>query len=110
MEALALYALLTGALFYLGIRARITAPLWSLYTRRLARFMDCAACIGFWYGAGAALVLRLDFLGLDGEGHLTPLAVGLCAVAWTPVVAALQHRALEALGTVVSEEDVGGQA
>jgi hypothetical protein len=102
--SLLLYPLLTAAAFYLGSRAVITTWLWSRYPARLAAFMDCAACSGFWYGAGAALVFQQPFLGLDGHAWTTPIVVGLCSIIWTPVVAAMQQRALDELGSALGEQ------
>lgn len=105
MQTLVLYALCTAALFYLGSRAKITQPLWSRYPQKLAIFMDCAACTGFWYGLAVAAVggygLGLPLLGLPGDRPSTIAAASLASVAWTPMVAALMQLGLEHLGSAV---------
>jgi hypothetical protein len=58
VTGLVLYPLLTCTLWYLGTRAVITSWLWSRYPPRLARFMDCSACAGFWYGFAVAALFR----------------------------------------------------
>lgn len=92
--------LITTALYYLGSRALITSWLWSRYPQRLARFMDCAACTGFWYGLGVTLVLGSS-VPFDVPTWGVPIIVGLCSMVWTPLVAALMQIALERLGSVV---------
>lgn len=107
MTAVVVYPLICAALFYLGSRAVITSWLWSRYPQPLAKFLDCAACAGTWYGAGVAafggLVLDLDFLTLDGQAPTTWVIVGLCAMIWTPIVASWQSNALNTLGSAVDE-------
>jgi hypothetical protein len=78
---LLLFILLPAASFYLLSRATITHFIWSRYPTWLGKLRDCAACSGFW-----DTLLRL------------------CGVIWTPLVAALQHKALETLGTVFADE------
>lgn len=98
------YALLTTALFYLGSRATITAWLWSRYPARLARFMDCAACSGFWYGTLLAVALpQVDATLTVFEGPVAPILTGLCALVWTPAGAALMQMALERVGSALTE-------
>lgn len=113
MNALLIYALLTPALFYLGSRAVITSWLWSRYPPKLARFMDCAACSGFWYGVAVSLALRLPVYPGDvptgsenypGSFVLTPFVVGLCAIVWTPIVAGIMQAGFERLGSVVEDD------
>lgn len=104
MGVVLLYALLTAAAFYLGSRAVITEPIWSLYPRKLAAWADCAACSGFWYGLGVAIVLKFPLLGLDGGHWLTPVVAGLCSMIWTPLVAALHQLAMIHLGSALDEE------
>lgn len=110
MSTLVLYALLSASLYYLGSRAMITARVWSSYPPAVARFMDCAACTGFWYGLGLALTVgrlrELDFVGLDSQDWLTPIVVAYVSIITTPIMAALQQRALEALGIAVPEEAI----
>jgi hypothetical protein len=104
MEIILLYALVTSACFYLGSRAMITSWLWSRYPPRLSRFMDCAACTGFWYGTALTLVLGA---WLDITPFALPLVaapiIGLASLVWTPIVAGLMHVALERLGSVMIE-------
>lgn len=87
MTSLALYPLLTTALYYLAGRAKVTEWAWSRYPPWLEYFTLCAACSGFWYGAGVAAVFRQDFLGLPGDAVYTPIVTGLCATVWTPPLA-----------------------
>lgn len=101
-----LIALLTAALYYLGSRAMITRALWSHYPAPIARFMDCPACSGFWYGAWCTYVLsyydpHLSYLGLEVGSPFTWIAVGLCSIVATPIVAGLMQRSLDVLGTAV---------
>lgn len=97
-------ALLTAGLYYLGSRALITSWLWSRYPKRFARFMDCAACTGFWYGLGVTLVLGAS-VPFDVPTWSAPIIVGLCSMVWTPLVAALMQIALERLGSAVPDEN-----
>lgn len=105
MTGLIILALLTTSAFYLGSRAVVTEFLWSRYPARFARFMDCAACAGFWYGliAGAALGPTME---LPSTLKLVygPVLIGLCSVVWTPIVAGLMQRGFEQLGSVVPPE------
>ncbi len=107
LELILFYALLSSALYYLGSRAMITQWLWSRYPQRFARFMDCAACTGFWYGLTLALALgwwdpryRLFDLPLVAA----PL-VGLCSLVWTPLVASLMQAGLDRLGSAVPDAE-----
>ncbi len=97
----ALIVILPVAFYYLGSRALITRWLWKRYPPGLARFMDCAACSGFWYGANVAFALTwLD----DGDWvrHIgTAILAGLVTVVTTPIVAAVMQRAIEELGSAV---------
>lgn len=105
MEALGIYALLTSSAFYLGSRAVITRALWSRYPRRLAAFMDCAACSGFWYGLGFALLLRDKLSQPFGAGIPSSILVGLCSIITTPIVAGLMQAGFERLGSAVEDPD-----
>lgn len=103
MSALILYALLTPALWYLFSRAVLTERLWSWYEKKFPRFgefMKCAACAGTWWGfvvgAFGHKVLDLRFLEIDSRWSF--LLVGLCAMWWTPVLAAVHDRAMRWLG------------
>lgn len=104
-----LYALLSAAMFYLGSRAKITEAIWSLYPQSFARFMDCAACTGFWWGLIWHVVIGARFeidLGPMPAGHVaTPLIAGLCTLVLTPIVAAMMHYGLAVLGSAVPAED-----
>lgn len=99
--------LLTTALWYLGTRAAITELIWSRYPPRLARFMDCAACAGFWWGIVVYLLLTkictLSVMGLYSM-YTAPL-IGLCSLVWTPLVAHLHDQALLRLGSAIARED-----
>jgi hypothetical protein len=105
MSSLILYPLLTAALWYLGTRATITNGLWSRYPEWFAGWADCAACSGAWYGVFVALVcgqtVHMSFLGLNGASWYTPLAVGLCSMVWTPIVAAAHAWGLWYLGSAL---------
>lgn len=105
-----LYMLVTPALYYLGSRAVITHWLWSRYPSRLALFMDCSACSGTWYGAIVGLVggycLNQPFLGLDGDAWPTIIAIALCSMTWTPIIAALMQWGFETLGSAAPLDDV----
>lgn len=108
MTAFVVYPLLTAALFYLGSRALVTSWLWSRYPRRLAQFMDCPYCTGFWYGLLVAIVggysFDLPFGSLVGNEAGTVIVVGVCSIMWTPIVASLAHQAHMALGSVLEAE------
>jgi hypothetical protein len=107
MTALLIYPLLTAALYYLLARAEISRFLWSRYPPALDRFMACAACTGFWYGLGAALLGRyynLPFMALPSDGVHTIFIVGLCSTIWTPVVSWLHLVALDRLGAPMYED------
>lgn len=109
MMTLLLYALCTTALYYLGSRARVSSWLWSRYPPKFARFMDCSACSGFWYGAltaatlGRSLDLRLGALPADSIWTVSVAALG--SMIWTPILANAHQQALMALGTAVPEDD-----
>ncbi len=106
--AIILYSLLCGAFYYLGSRATITRVVWHRYPPALARFMDCPACTGTWYGLGLALTLGrylgLDFLGLDALHWLTPIVVAGCTMILTPIVAATLQYALTINGSAIEDE------
>lgn len=115
MLTLVYYSLLTSSLFYLGSRAKITAPIWSRYPPALTSFMDCAACVGFWWGLILALVIgdgrELVIAGLVPPNRIewqlrvtTAVQIGLCTLVLTPIVAGFMQRGFDSLGTVVTEE------
>jgi hypothetical protein len=99
---LGLYAILSAALFYLGSRALITESVWRLYPARVARFMDCPACVGFWWGLIGHLVigreLGVDIGPLPAQHVATPVIVGLCTLVLTPIVAGLMQHGLDLVG------------
>lgn len=109
MEAALVYPLLTAASYHLGARAKITQPLWSLWEgTAFDRFLSCAACSGTWYGFGwGAVGHQLGWTFFGASAWWTFLVVGLCSMVWTPMVAALQERALYQLagGDQVVEAD-----
>lgn len=99
MDSVLIFPILTAVFYYLGARAMLTEPLWRRYPPRLDRFMNCAACSGFWYGLGLGIfghTLGVPFLGATSWS--TPFAVALMSIWWTPVMAAVMERALQALG------------
>ena len=100
--SLVLYSLLTTALYYLFARAMITKPLWSRYPGWLDYYTTCAACSGFLYGVTVAFAIGwtqdLPFLGLSGRFWMTPIAVGLGSLVWTPILGDFHVRALFQLG------------
>ena len=101
-----IYPLLTAAFYYLGGRAQVTQFLWSRYPPRFDAFMQCAACTGFWYGAGlgfVGLATGTPFLG--SSAWWTPIVVGLAAIVWTPIVANAHEGALHQLGGTSSPDD-----
>ena len=102
MTTLALYALLSTALYYLFSRAMITKSLWSRYPAWLDYYTSCAACSGFLYGGTVALAIGwtqdLPFLGLSGQFWATPIVVGFGSLVWTPILADFHIRALLQLG------------
>lgn len=103
---LAIYALISTALFYLGSRALITRSLWEMYPLWLTKLMDCPACVGFWWGMILHLAARrldLDVGPLPIEHPASPVLVGLCMLVLTPIVAGLMQHGLDLVGTVAPE-------
>jgi len=101
-----LILVLPAAFWYLGARAEVTRFLWTRYPPSIAKFMDCAACSGAWYGA--SLGLSGYFLGfslpfIQPTDPLTPAVTGLVTMLTTPMIAALHIKALEFLGTAVDD-------
>lgn len=88
---LIVYALVSTALYFLGSWALVTSWLWSRYPERVRRFMDCAACSGFWFGVacaaiGGAVGYRGPFEGpLAGPGWM--VLSGLVTMVTTPILA-----------------------
>lgn len=107
MIVLLLHALVTTALYYLGSRAEITRFLWSRYPYRLAKFLDCAACAGFWYGGGVALAAEaLGFPLLPGVNPAWVAVIGaFSSLVWTPMLAFLHQESLIRLGSAVGEPE-----
>lgn len=98
LDGFFLYPLICVALFHLGARAAISRPLWERYPIRLDNLTSCAACSGFWYGLACGLfglATETPFLG-SHAWYTVPL-VGLCAIVWTPIIAAAQEKALHEL-------------
>jgi hypothetical protein len=115
--SIVLFTLLSTSLWYLGSRAKITEFLWSRYPPAFARFMDCAACTGFWWGFLIACSIgqwaHIDYLGLGLQGPdqdlhgsarlaINSVLVGLCSIVTTPLVAALLSRSFDYIGTVAA--------
>ena len=97
MEAALIYPLLTAALYYLAARAQITSWLWSRYEKypRFDGFMSCAACSGFWYGAiVSTLGYLLDWTFIGAHAWWTIPVVATCSIVWTPIISAMQEKAL----------------
>ena len=107
IETLLVYALLTTSLYYLGSRATLTEPLWSRYPAALARFFDCSACAGTWYGLAvgiaASTVGPATPPGLLSESY-SPIVVALCSMVWTPILAGFMQAGFERLGSAVPED------
>ncbi len=98
MDASVLIALLTPALFHLGARATLTAPLHRRYPSWLSGFMNCAACSGTWYGVACAVGFLVAGWRVFGSTSwwMVPV-VGLTSCTWTPIAASFQERALAQL-------------
>lgn len=99
IEPLLVCALVTSAMFYLGSRAVITRSLWSRYPPWLARWFDCAACSGAWYGLIVGIVGKYTMWLGGAIPH--PLVVMLCAIVWTPIVTGLMQTGFERLGSAI---------
>jgi hypothetical protein len=114
VQTLLLYALCSAALFYLGSRAMVTSWLWSRYPSKLAQFMDCAACTGFWLGLGLGYVggyhLGLDLLGLEGDRAATVALAGLCSLTVTPIAAGVMQWGFDKLGHVAIFDALASEA
>lgn len=115
IEVLLVYSLLTSAMFYLGSRAVITSWLWSKYSPKLARWADCAACSGAWYGFIISGVVHAGGSPAMPPGLLTqwwsPFVIGLCSMVWTPIIAGFMQTGFERLGSTVEEpEEPSGEA
>lgn len=113
MRALLFYSVLSAALFYLASRAMITSWLWKRYPPSIARFFDCAACTGFWFGFWLSLVFgdvwgQIFTVGMQASDGwrllLESVLTGLVTMITTPIVAAIQDQAMQVLGSTVPEE------
>jgi hypothetical protein len=104
MSSLLLLWLLTTASYYLGSRAMITRFAWAHYPPSFAAFMDCAACSGFWYGAGLSTLFVVCQRDLPFQLTADPLSIfvcGLVSMVLTPIGGAIMTRAFEVNGSVV---------
>ncbi len=115
MMALVLYALISTALWYLGSRAMVTHAIWSRYSSNVAKFMDCPACSGFWYGLFLASTIgrqqNIAFMGIDALEPTTPFLVGVCMITVVPVCAGIMQWGFWQAGEVLtSGEDSLDQA
>jgi hypothetical protein len=104
MSSLLLLVLLSTAFYYLGSRATITSFVWDRYPPAFGRFMDCAACSGFWYGilVSTAFVVA----GRDLPLELTPDVLSILVCGWismvlTPIGAGLLQRGFEMNGSTL---------
>lgn len=100
---LLLYAVIATALWYLGSRAVITRALWSRYPTRFASFMDCPACVGFWWGLILALVAGVHPEHLP-RTELHPILVGLVMIVLVAIFAGIMQRALWEAGSATSND------
>jgi hypothetical protein len=104
-----LILILPVSFYYLGSRAMITHWLWSRYPKPLAKFMDCAACSGFWYGFGCAVIFghwyEVSIFDLEPEKALTWILTGLVTLTTTPIGAAIHTRAFAAIGEIEEIEE-----
>lgn len=107
MTILFLLPLITTALWYLGTRAVITQAIWSRYPLRVARFMDCAACAGFWWGVVAYSAMAWSNQAPYTKGYV--LGIGFSSMIWTPLLAFLHDRAMYGLGSAIWEPPTGPQ-
>jgi hypothetical protein len=108
MQTALLISLLSAGMFYLGSRAIITRWLWSKYPLPLAKFFDCSACSGCWYGmllaATLGRYLDLAYLGLSCREWLAVPVIGLASIVTTPIIAGIMQAGFERLGSAVPEE------
>lgn len=104
----ALIFVLPAAFWYLGSRAIITRWLWSIYPTAFARFMDCAACVGFWWGAvimAFSLWWGSNIPCFASGNPAQVLVAGWISMITTPLVASLHDLALTQLGSAVDDDD-----
>ena len=108
MESLIIYSLLSTAMYYLGSRAIITRRLWLAYPPAVARFADCPACIGTWYGLGLSMSVGwyydLDVFMFKAHDWATPIVVAFCMMVLVPMVAGLMQHSLNVVGTAVPDD------
>lgn len=94
-DGILIYPFLTVALYHLLARAMITKFLWSRFPDWLSTVTQCPSCSGFWYGVMvASLGLSLDVSFLGSQAWWTIIVVGLAALVWTPIGAALHEFAI----------------
>lgn len=109
MHSLIFYTLASTALWYLGSRALITHSIWTRYPPKVAKFFDCSACSGFWYGFVFAATLGRHrdyaFLDLAGREPYTPFVVGLCMIAAVPICAGLVQWGFWQAGEAATHDD-----
>jgi hypothetical protein len=94
-DGILIYPLLTTALFYLGARAKLTAPITRHLPGELNEVLACPACSGAWYGMACAVFgffTRTPFLGASAWWTLPVIA--LASMIWTPMLAALQEASI----------------
>ena len=105
MTGLLLHVLVTTALFYVGSRAEVSRGLWSRYPRWLARWADCAACSGFWYGlAATAAAWAANAQILPVSGPAAWVVGPVAGMIGTPMLAYLHQEAIIRLGSAVAED------
>lgn len=106
----ALYAVLATSLWYLAAWAGITHPLvaWIKPGSFLDRMVLCAACFGFWAGAGFAFgcgrLLGWTYLGLPARGWEGPLVCGLVSIWTTPLLGWMHLGALKAIDKITAPD------
>jgi len=93
VEVAVFYTTISTALFYLMSRAKLTQFAWSRYPTWLDYWLSCAACSGFWFGVGIAVLIgrtqEVGVFGLDPLAWYTPLVAGATEMVWTPILARL---------------------
>jgi hypothetical protein len=99
MEAVIVYPLLAAALYYLGARAKITKPIWQLWEDTwFSRFLECAACSGFWYGTiTSSIGYALGWHLFGAHAWWTIPTTAIASIVTTPLLAAAHERAMHQL-------------
>lgn len=100
-----LFSLLSAAFYYLGSRALVTAFIWRRYPVGFTRFMDCAACTGFWYGLAISFAVPVPYLGLTPASWAYHPVAALCSIVSTPIAAGVMQAMLDRLGLIELPED-----